>query len=145
MDLPAAPTITVRRATSQDVEAILPLAAKCVAGSPHAGKVPDNDDSVRSMVLRCIVGGTIGAVMLVAEERRPIAGRELETELQIVGAIMGEMRTVWHSKQPIAEHLGGFHDDYMVAEMLRSAFRSWARDTQHAPCMVLDGFVEKLR
>jgi hypothetical protein len=72
-------------------------------------------------------------------------GREHETGKKIVGAIMGEMRTTWHSKQPFAEHLGGFSADEQAADLLRAALRQWARGVQHATCIRIDGGVESLR
>lgn len=134
----------IRRATSQDAEAVLPFAANCVAGSPFAGMVPLHEESTRAALLRCLVPGVGGAVVLVAEERTPIPDKPHEYAARIVGMVTGQMRTVWHSTTPVVEMLGGFSESEAVGVELRKAFRDWARRAQHATCAVIDGAVEKL-
>lgn len=124
----------------------MPIAVKLASGSPFAGFVPMNDESVRSVMLRCLVGGAgVGAVFVSeAMVRMTAPGREMESELVITAALMGEMRPVWHSRQPVAEVIGWFAASDAEASALRDAFRKWAKATQHATCALVGGAVEKL-
>lgn len=145
-EAPATPT-TTRRATSQDAEALIPLASRFVEQSPFAQLVPLHDESARAAMLRCLVSGVGGATVFVAEQSVPCTapGRELERETRIVGAVMGESRSVWHSRQPIVEMLGGFAESTTVCNLLWDSFRQWARKAQHASCVVMQGEAESLR
>lgn len=138
------PAYTVRAATSQDIESLLPIELKLVADSVFAGKVPLHEENVRAAMLRCIASGAGSGVLFLAETEKPLPGRPYESGKLIVGALLGEMRSVWHSRQPVAEHLGGFAPDALCASMLCDAFRGWARDRQHASCALIEGAVEVL-
>ena len=143
---PTIPT-TIRRATSQDAEALIPLASKFVEQSAFANLVPLDDECARAAMLRCLVSGVGGALVFVAEQTSTSTapGREHESVTRIVGAVMGEMRTVWHSRKPVVEMLGGFAESTELCNLLWDSFRSWARKTQHASCVVMQGEPEALR
>lgn len=135
-----APSVTVRRASFQDAGAVLALAARFAAASLCGGMVPYDEEPARAALLRCLDRGTVLVVEL------PQGSDPFGTPLppKIVGGLMAELQTVWHSRQPIAVVLSRWADEGYSLDTLRNKFDVWAKGAQRCTVAMVDGIPERL-
>lgn len=119
-------TATVRRATLQDANAILPLARKFAQRTVYAHFVPYDDETARGRILEALSRG----VFFV-----------LDVDGKIVGGIMGVVApTIWFSPVPVTQELGWFvDDDYRGhGDELRKRFEACGKQLRTPVCVLSD-------